>query len=173
MKTTPAPDLMAAHALAYAPCGFALSVLEVEAESADYGACAMVLNGLRIRFRVAKTTPTKAGQFVTLWKRTGKGPIQPFELSDPVDAFVVSTRSGPHFGQFVFPKAVLAAKDVVAKSGQGGKRAIRVYPPWASATSRQAQNTQTWQAAYFVDLSAGKLVDLARVQALFMNEIGR
>lgn len=171
MQTTPAPDLIAARALAYAPCGFALSALEAEPESADYGACALVLNGLRIRFRVAKTTPTKTGQFVTLWKRTGKGPIQPFELSDPVDAFVVSTRSGQHFGQFVFPKAVLAAKDVVAQSGQGGKRAIRVYPPWTSATSRQARYTQTWQAAYFVDLSAGKPVDLARVQALFMNEI--
>lgn len=121
MQTTPAPDLMAAHALAYAPCGFTLNALAAEPESADYGACALVLNGLRIRFRVAKTTPIKTGQFVTLWKRTGEGPIQPFELSDPVDTFVVSTRSGPHFGQFVFPKAVLAAKDVVAQSGQGGK----------------------------------------------------
>ncbi|MDD2878808.1 MAG: MepB family protein [Rhodoferax sp.] len=170
MQNTPATDLMAAHALAYAPCGFTLSALAAEPESADYGACALVLNGLRIRFRVAKTTPTKTGQFVTLWKRVGGGPIQPFELSDPVDTFVVSTRSGPNFGQFVFPKAVLAAKDVVAKSGQGDKRAIRVYPPWASATSRQAHNTQTWQAAYFIDLSAGKLVDLARVQALFINQ---
>lgn len=61
MQTTPAPDLIAAHALAYAPCGFALSALEAEPESADYGACALVLNGLRIRFRVAKTTPIKTG----------------------------------------------------------------------------------------------------------------
>jgi len=28
-------------------------------------------------------------------------------------------------------------------------------------------------AAHFVDLSTGKLVNLARVHALFMNEIGR
>lgn len=172
LPTTAAPDLVAAHALAYAPCGYAISALETEAESADYGACAWVLNGVRIRFRVAKTTPTKAGQFVTLWKRVGHGPIQPFEQSDPVDAFVVSTRSGAHFGQFVFPKAVLVAKDVVSTNGRGGKRAIRVYPPWATVTSRQAQNTQTWQAAYFVDLSAGSPVNLARVQALFTYQIG-
>lgn len=161
------PDLFVAHTLAYAPCGFAISALETEAEGADYGACTLVLNGLRIGFRVAKTTPTKAGQFVTMWKRIGNGPIQPFEQSDPVDAFVVSTRSGGHFGQFVFPKAVLVAKGVVATHGRGGKRAIRVYPPWATVTSRQAQNTQTWQAAYFVDLSAGSQVNLARMQALF------
>lgn len=167
-----APDLIAAQTLAYAPCGFAIGAFEAETESADYGACAFVLNGLRIRFRVAKTTPTKTGQFVTLWKRIGKGPIQPFELTDPVDTFVVSTRSGAHFGQFVFPKAVLVAKDVVAQGGRGGKRAIRVYPPWDTATSRQAHNTQTWQAAYFVDLSAGTLVDLARVQSLFARRIG-
>jgi len=172
LPPTLAPDLAAAHASAYAPCGFAISALEAEAESADYGACALVLNGLRVRFRVAKTTPTKTGQFVTLWKRVGQGPIQPFELSDPVDVFVVSTRSGPHFGQFVFPKAVLAARDVVATHGRGGKRAMRVYPPWASANSRQALSSQTWQAAYYVDLPAAAQVDLARVRALFSNEIG-
>jgi hypothetical protein len=54
-----------------------------------------------VQYRVAKITPTKVGQFVTLWKRVGRGPIQPFELNDPVDMFVVSTRSGPHPGYFV------------------------------------------------------------------------
>jgi hypothetical protein len=164
------PDLIAAQTLAYAPCGFAIGAFETERESADYCASALVLNGLRVHFRVAKTTPTKTGQFVTLWKRVGKGPIQPFDLSDAVDTFVVSTRSGPRFGQFVFPKAVLAAKDVVAQGGLGGKRAIRVYPPWDTATSRQAQNTQAWQAAYFVDLSAGTRVDLARVRSLYASD---
>jgi hypothetical protein len=67
----------------------------------------------------------------------------------------------------VFPKAVLAAKGVLAAHGHGGKRAIRVYPPWAATTSRQAQTTQTWQAAYFLDLSAGAAVDLARVRLFF------
>jgi hypothetical protein len=30
--------------------------------------------------------PTKVGQFVTLWKRLGRGPIQPFDLSYPVES---------------------------------------------------------------------------------------
>lgn len=160
------PDLAAANVLAYEPCGFTCENLQIEAESADYGACAFVLNGQRIRFRVAKITPTKTGQFVTLWKRIGKGPIQPFDLSDPIDTFVVSTRSGPYFGQFIFPKAILAARDVVAKGGLGGKRAMRVYPPWDIPTSRQAQTTQAWQADYFLDLSTSQSVDLARMTAL-------
>ncbi len=45
-------------------------------ESADYGAYTFHLNGLSIIFRIAKITPTKAGQFVALWKLIEKGPIQ-------------------------------------------------------------------------------------------------
>lgn len=165
------PDLIAAQDLVYAPSGWVWSGLQPEVESADYAACTLVLNGLRIRFRVAKTTPTKTGQFVTLWKRICKGPIQPFELSDPVDCFVVSTRSGQNFGQFVFPKAVLAHKDVVAHNGRGGMRAMRVYPPWDSTTSRQAQATQAWQRDYFLDLSAGRAPDLARAKLLFGGQV--
>lgn len=163
--------LMVALETAYAACGFAISSLQPEAESADYGACVFELNGLRVCFRVAKTTPTKTGQFVTLWKRLSGGPIQPFERSDPVDLFVVSTRSGPHFGQFVFPKAVLADRGVLAIGGQGGKRAIRVYPPWDTTTSRQAQATQAWQTAYFVDLSQENAVDLERMKSLLECKI--
>lgn len=165
-------DLLAAQAVAYAPCGLAMSSLQLEAESADYGACVFELNGLRVCFRVAKTTPTKTGQFVTLWKRVNNGPIQPFDRADPLDTFVVSSRSGAHFGQFVFPKAVLAERGVLAINGQGGKRAMRVYPPWALTTSRQAQATQAWQTAYFVDLSPAQAADLQRVNALFKCQIG-
>ena len=73
--TTPHPDLLAAQALAYAPCGYSFAQLQPEAESADYAACTLLLNGMRVQYRL------------------GRGPIQPFELSDPVDVFVVSCRS--------------------------------------------------------------------------------
>lgn len=161
------PDLTLAHTQVYFPSGFTCAPVQPEAESADYGACTLTVNGLRLRFRVAKITPTKTGQFVTLWKRQGTGPIQPFDLADPVDAVVVSTRSGMHFGQFVFPMKVLAARGVVATRGRGGKRAMRVYPPWDITTSRQAQLTQTWQSDYFLDMSPGRAADLARAKALF------
>ena len=123
--TKPHPDLLAAQALAYAPCGYHYEELQPEAESVDYAACTLLLNNLRCCFRVAKITPTKVGQFVTLWKRLGRGPIQPFDAGDPVDLFVVSTRSGQHLGQFVFPKAVLAAQGVVASGDGTGHHAVQ------------------------------------------------
>lgn len=153
-------------------CRHGVDQLQPELESADYAACTLLLNGLRVQYRVAKITPTKVGQFVTLWKRVGRGPIQPFEVGDPVEVFVVSTRSGPRLGQFVFPKAVLAAQGVVARDDRAdsGKRALRVYPPWDTTTSRQAQRTQAWQLQYFVDMSEGRAVDLARVKALLARQ---
>ena len=165
------PDLLAAQALLYQPLGFTCSVPQREEESADYGAYTLEVNGLRTRFRVAKITPTKVGQFVTLWKRVGQGPIQPFDLADPVDCCVVSTRSAGHMGQFVFPKTVLAQRDVVSHKGQGGKRAIRVYPPWDHTTSRQAHNTQAWQLDYFLDLSVDRPIDLDRAAMLYSGAI--
>ncbi|WP_261808054.1 MepB family protein [Paenibacillus sp. N3.4] len=125
------------------------------------------MNALSIRFRVARITPTKLGQFVTLWERIGNGPIQPYDVSDPVDFFVISARKGSAFGQFVFPKAVLCDQDIVSNKGKGGKRAIRVYPPWDNPTSRQAQKTQKWQLEYFLEIPVDTPIDYVRVQKLY------
>jgi len=96
-----------------------------------------------------------------------KPPAASHEMSDPVDVFVVSARSGAHLGQFVFPKAVLAAQGVVASGeSNAGKRALRVYPPWDTTTSRQAERTQAWQLLYFLDLTEGRAMDLERARAL-------
>ncbi|MFF3151052.1 MepB family protein, partial [Streptomyces sp. NPDC057927] len=125
-------DLIAAKVLVYDRCGFACSQPVPEAESAEYAAYEFTLDGLAVRFRAAKTTPIKAGQFVTVWKRSPAGPIQPFDATDPVDLFVISTRDDHHFGQFVFPMDALRQHGVVSANGSGGKRAFRVYPPWVS-----------------------------------------
>ncbi len=161
------PELISAQERVYRPCSMACESLLPEAESADYGAYSFLLNGLRIRFRVANITPTKVGQFVTLWQRVGTGPIQPFDMADAVDCFVVAVRSGAHAGQFVFPKAVLRQHDVVSLAGQGGKRAMRVYPPWDVTTSRQALKTQQWQLEYFLDVSDAQPMDTQRALDLY------
>ena len=164
------PDLTALQALVYQPLGLSCSAPVAESESADYGAFTFVLDGANICFRVAKTTPTKVGQFVTLWKRQGKGPIQPFDQSDTLDYCVVSTRTPDHFGQFVFSKSVLCARGIVSVAGVGGKRAMRVYPPWENTTSRQAAATQRWQADYFLDLTPGRPVDVRRARQLYFQD---
>ncbi|MFJ7589019.1 MepB family protein [Streptomyces sp. NPDC097617] len=160
-------DLVAAKALVYDPCGFTCSQPVPEAESADYAAHTFTLDALSVRFRAARTTPTKVGQFVTVWKRSPGGPIQPFDAADPVDLFVISTRDGDHFGQFVFPVEALRRHGVVSTDGAGGKRAFRVYPPWVTTTNRQAGSAQTWQLEHFLELPEDGPVDLARARKLY------
>ncbi|MFF9349873.1 MepB family protein [Streptomyces sp. NPDC014734] len=180
-------ELLTAKELVYDPCGFVCTRPEPEAESAEYVAHVFSVDGSTVRFRVAKTTPTKAGQFVTVWKRSADGPIQPFGSEDPVDLFVISSRDADgRFGQFVFPRDVLCEQGIVARNGSGGKRAFRVYPPWVATTSRQAARTQEWQTDYFLHVSpatdgdggdanggdggradAGATVDPVRCRALY------
>ncbi|MBF7150539.1 MepB family protein [Bacillus toyonensis] len=160
-------DLLATKDLVYSLCRFECSQPRIETQNAEYGAYVFNLNALSIRFRVAKITPTKVGQFVTLWERSGDGPIQPYDISDSVDLFVISTREGNNFGQFVFPKAVLCNQDIVSNKGKGGKRAIRVYPPWDKTTSRQAQKTQAWQLEYFLEIPVNRPIDCVRAQMLY------
>lgn len=148
------PELLTAIA-DYRSRGYRCSTPEAEPESQEYGAYTFSLNTQSVVFRIAKTTPTKIGQFVTLWQRSpGKGqPIRPFDVSDGVDLFVVSVRDSVNSGQFVFPQEALIKRGVVSQGGLGGKRAFRIYPPWTAPTSQQAQATQRWQSEFFDSLS--------------------
>ena len=160
-------DLLAAKELIYDNCDYECSFPTPEKESAEYGAYDLKINNLSTKFRVAKITPTKIGQFVTLWKRIGKGPIQPFDFTDPIDLFIISTRKDNHFGQFVFPKSVLCEQGILSTNNKEGKRAIRVYPPWDIATNKTAQKTQKWQLEYFLEIPCDKPTDTERVKTLY------
>lgn len=172
LKQIPIPiptDLATAISLAYEPIGLICKNFEKEVESEEYGAFTFEMNEMRVKFRVSKITPTKIGQFVTLWKRVGDGVILPYDLDDSIDLFIVSARKGGNFGQFVFPKTVLFDKGIVSKEGKGGKRAIRIYPPWDIADSRQAKKTQAWQLTYFFEIPAASYIDISKVQKLFQK----
>ncbi|WP_219118172.1 MepB family protein [Janthinobacterium sp. UMAB-56] len=122
-----------------------------EAESAQYGACRAELHGKRLVLRVAKTTPTKIGQFVTVWKRAHPdAEIAPLDEADPVDVVIIAVHDGAQHGFFIFPRSVLLERGVMSRAGTGGKRALRVYPPWCAPESVQAQRTQLWQTRCFV-----------------------
>ncbi|MBP8537777.1 MepB family protein [Streptomyces sp. MK37H] len=160
-------DLLAAKALVYDPSGFACSPPVPEPESAEYAACRFTLDGRSVRFRVAKTAPTKVGQFVTVWQRSEDGPIRPFDADDGVDLFIISSRDDHGFGQFVFPCAVLCERGVVSRNDRGGKRGFRVYPPWVTTTNRQARGTQAWQVNHFFHLGQDGPADPAHARALY------
>lgn len=150
----------------YNPCRFDCSEPILEPQNAEYGAYIFTLNALAIRFRVAKITPTKVGQFVTLWERIGDHPIQPYDISDPADLFVISTRNGNHFGQFIFPKAVLGEQDILSDKGEGGKE-LSSLPALGQSHESPSSKTQTWQSEYFLDIPANKPIDYLRAQALY------
>ena len=161
------PELILAKQLAYDPIGLAIDHFTAEVESKEYGASEFQISDHRVKFRVAKITPTKVGQFVTFWKRIGDGPIQPLDFSDPFDLLVVSVRARDHFGQFAFSKSVLYDQGIISKDEKGGKRAIRVYPPWDEPDSQQARKTQKWQCQYFLEIPFNKETEASYMQKLF------
>lgn len=160
-------DLEDVRNFVYKSIGLECLELAAEPESAEYCAHRFKLGHFFVRFRVAKITPTKVGQFVTLWKRLGNGPIQPYDYTDLVDFFVINTRKKDCNGQFIFPKTVLCQHDIFSINGKGGKRGIRVYPPWDITESKQAQKTQKWQLDYFLELPQNGEIDIDRARILY------
>lgn len=162
------PLLHLSYKLLYKLCNLACNEKpKSESESQEYCAYTFTLSNVQIKFRVAKTTPTKVGQFVTIWKRVGNGPIMPCDLSDSTDIYIVCVQEGKNVGQFVFPKSALASQNVLSRSGKGGKRAIRVYAPWVRTESSQAHATKEWQNKYFINLTDPKKIDLEHVRKLY------
>lgn len=130
-----------------------LKEIHLQKESAAYNACQLLLNDKKVLFRTAKITPTKIGQFVTLWKRIENGTIAPFDTTDAIDMVIIETKTSTHSGLFVFPISVLIEQAIFSTEKKEGKRAIRVYPPWDKTISKQAQKSQQWQLNYFVNLA--------------------
>jgi hypothetical protein len=166
------PSLLAAIHGAYQIFGMVVTnAAQREPESAKYGACRLGLEGQVIAYRVAKTTSTKIGQFVTLWKRpVPGGPLVPIDMEDGV-AFVVihvhDANNANNCGQFVFERSLLLAKKIMSSAGKGGKLATRVYPPWSTPTAKAAIQTPRWQLPYFLPLLPEGKAEFAMVRRLF------
>lgn len=166
----PSFDLTYIQTQVFDACGFEYTEPSIESESSEYKACNFKLNKLQVRFRKAKITPTKIGQFVTLWKRLSTGIIAPFENTDSIDLVIINIVNGNQFGQFVFPKSVLCKQGILTVNHKEGKRGFRVYPPWDKTTNAQAIKTQTWQLNYFLDLSNFSPETLEKAKALYNNK---
>ncbi|TGN09689.1 MepB family protein [Leptospira ilyithenensis] len=146
-------------------CGIQLLNPSMEKESSEYGACHFEIDDLKITFRIAKITPTKIGQFVTLWKRKDNGPIKPFNIKDNIDYFIIRANNKNLSGQFIFPKHVLYEKGIISGKKEG-KLGFRIYPSWDIPTNKQAQMTQKWQLEYFLESSKNKPIDTTRAKFL-------
>ncbi len=160
------PNFKICKELIFVRCNFKTTDPMPETESSEYGACEFKLNNYFIKFRTAKITPTKVGQFVVIWKRMVRSPIQPFDQSDKIDFVIVCVQDKNYFGQFIFPQSEMLKQNIFSKNNTGGKRAVRVYPPWVKTESAQAKKTQAWQREFFLDLSNVKKIDLKRAKKL-------
>lgn len=159
-------DLKIAKEMVYDQCCFEITNPKLNTESIEYGACSFELDSKKIQHRVSKITPTKNGQFVTLWKRNNNAITEPFDCSDEIDFIIITARSSDNLGQFIFPKSVLADKGIITQNGKSGKRGIRVYPPWDNPKSKQAEKTQSWQINYFLTLKTDGSTDLGLAKKL-------
>lgn len=156
--------------LLFIPCSLKITNCEPETESQDYFAHTFKLNNLIIKYRTAKITPTKIGQFVTLWKRNKLGITVPYSLSDNIDFYIIATQKDTKLGLFIFPKILLHQKGILSDECKDGKRGFRVYPIWDETTNKQAQQTQLWQTNYFLDLSQDTNIDLKKPKRLLTLE---
>jgi hypothetical protein len=131
-----------------------------EKEGQIYLSYRFELNQSKVIFRNAKITPSKVGQFVTLWKRNDKGVTQPFDFSDDFDFIIINTQYKNHWGHFVFSKLALKEHSIISFETKEGKRGIRVYPPWDKVTNKQAERTQKWQLEYFLEIPGNEPLNM-------------
>lgn len=137
----------------YKPNNLIIKDQKEEKQNSDYGAGIFQLNSKSIRFRVAKITPNKIGQFVAFWEKDNKNKNQPFSYNKSPDLLVINTFTDKNFGQFIFPKDILLKKGILKTDEKEGKMGMRVYPSWDIPVNKQSISTQKWQLSYFIDIS--------------------
>lgn len=156
----------------FAPNHLIVTRVKEERQNSDYAAGRFKLStGLdtkTVRFRVAKQTSTKIGQFVTFWEKDANKTNQPYPFDEAPDLLVITVfRNNGMFGQFVFPKAILIKKGILRTNSTKGKMAIRVYPSWDSPTSTVAIQTQHWQLDYFFEVSNIDILPTQKIVELY------
>ena len=160
------PEIELLNELVFKLCHLNIQHVEAESESQNYLAHTFQLDENLIKFRKAKITPTKTGQFVTLWKRNNAGITVPFDLTDEFNFYIIATRTANNFGVFIFPKKALHEHQILSDQTREGKRGIRVYPIWDETTNKQAEKTQDWQIKYFLDCSNPAQIDMVHAKKL-------
>lgn len=103
----------------------------------------------KVRSRLAKKTPKKAGYFVAFWEQDEFKKNQPFAEKNSPEILAIVILDQTKTGIFVFPKEVLGANQILSTKESKGKMAMRVYPPWCINLNKTAAKTQQWQLAYF------------------------
>lgn len=143
-----------------------ISKLEKDLECDECVGYNFNVNEFSIKFRKAKITPKKVGQFVTLWKRNAAKHTESFNENDVFDYYIIAAEDDSKLGFYIFPKSILIEKNILTSIKKEGKRGFRVYPNWVKPENKQAEKTQNWQQDYFVEID-NQQIDLNKVKSLF------
>mgnify|MGYP003574926877 CR=1 FL=1 len=143
-----------------------ISNVQADLECEEYFGYNFQLNKTNIKFRKAKITPKKIGQFVTLWRRNANGITEPFNFKDDFEFYIIYVERDEQKGFFFFSKQVLAEKQILINGTKDGKRGFRVYPSWDAPENKQAEKTQVWQSEFFINL--GNEADVKKVNSFFI-----
>lgn len=146
-------ELKRIEKLLFATNQLKISNLIEDEESKEYFGYNFQAEKLNFKFRKAKITPKKNGQFVTLWKRNFNNETIPFNESDNFDFYIIVSEENEKYGFFLFPKNELIKRQILTIQSKEGKRGFRVYPCWVKTENKQAQKTQNWQTQYFFDFT--------------------
>lgn len=139
-----------------------LNILQIQPDSEceEYLGYNFQAGQFHIKFRKAKITPKKTGQFVTLWKRNPETQeTEPFDSEDHFDFCIILTELNAQLGLFLFPKNILCEKHIVTTSSKLGKRGFRIYPDWDIPANKQAEKTQDWQTLFFINITEGNFIE--------------
>ncbi|STD53382.1 MepB family protein [Empedobacter falsenii] len=147
------------------PMNLSISKLEKDAECDEYIGYNFNVKELSIKFRKAKITPKKVGQFVTLWKRNSAKQTEPFDENDGFDDYIIAAEDDSKLGFYIFPKSILIEKHILTSAKKEGKRGFRVYPNWVKPENKQAEKTQNWQQDYFVEVN-NQQIDKKNVKSI-------
>lgn len=143
----------------------------VDQECEEYLGLNFNIDQLNIKFRKAKLTPKKTGQFVTLWKRDSEDQTTPFSVNDNFDFYIIAAKQGNNFGFFLFPKSVLCQNRILTNGKNEGKRGFRIYPDWTKPESKQAEKTKSWQMEYFIDLTNNERKSVEKFNFILSNNL--
>lgn len=144
-----------------------ISELNPYSESEEYEGFNFRLENKNVKYRKAKITPKKIGQFVTLWKRNAAGQTEPFHVDDDFDFYIIAVERDERFGIFVFPKRVLCERQILSTSSKEGKRGFRLYAEWDKPENKQAEKTKAWQCLYFIELGENERENKRKFELLF------
>ena len=133
--------------------GGGLVNIKEDEECRDYAGYNFQIGSHHVKFRKAKVTPKKIGQFVTLWKRNLTGQTVPFDMEDEFNYYIIMASDAHRTGFFVFPKQILVSMGILSSLNSAGKRGFRIYPEWDNPVSSQALRTKKWQNEYFINLN--------------------